>query len=462
MFFDPSTTGLVVLGASQFNFCPDHDRVVFRLAQESVIKYFRDPRLGLGLREKTIFNGFDRDEEKGHLLFDLIRFMGQFPFADLFVYVCSHGFAYRQNFLKIFLKNSRNDDMDSFLDFEEFIAKIMDESKARVYCIVDCCGSGVIHKNSTRLKISPPHASYLTSENQLALPKTGITIITSNNMRRPGTVVARDDHPSMNAPLFSHVLLELLQNGTSNLPGEGLRFEDLHRHICERIPTVICELNKELEDADRPLISDVHDTYLSEYSDRPVFDGESGNLLSTIGAFPNNHPNHRVLTGISRTVRHLYSIKYLQYDRIEELEGRLEKQEAINSKLEADNKALREELDQQYAKFAQLKGDDEVLRNECEAKDATISRMTMEYEAMGQKCKLLDDNILRLADENIRLGSECEERARALSESEARVRTISRKNATLERFARRVRRGMVYIIVGLAIAVVCYLVYLVR
>ena len=302
MFLDPEKSALIVLGASVFADPAYSDRKVFASAKESMIDYFLDPWKGLGLRDSHVFDGFDADNKKNDIISEMNDFLRKKSLDDVFVYICSHG-QKRGKHLNILLRTSEEGNFDSELDFEYFIDKLQMEVKCRIYCIVDCCDSGVIHESSTQLNIP---------DETVVPPKMGITILTSNNRETIGRVIAADNLDKIDAPLFTHILLQVLEKGEKKLPRDGIAFEHIWKCIRERIPEVIRDLDlgserqdmtKETcgphgEDAD--LMQDSHRTNIPDVSDRPQLnyrpghDGneDSGRKLSQICVFKNNsYPN---------------------------------------------------------------------------------------------------------------------------------------------------------------------------
>jgi len=332
MFFNPAKTGLIILGASDFQHDSGLNRTVFKNAHDEIINYFRSPNKGLGLHNKNIFDGFDLRSPKGELILDIDRFLSERELADVFVYICSHGYV-DGRYLRFFLANTIVNDEDTTVNFEKFIDRIEQASGCRVYCIVDCCSSGVIHRNSPEIVISPEAAAYVSNAETLALPKRGSVILTANNSTNVGTVYAHDDLPGVELPVFSHCLLQLLNEGSAERAGYGLSFEQIQTDLASGIPIFLEELNKE----DGVEINDIHGTHVPQFSDRPLLDAEkNGNIISRIGVFPNNDARHDLVSRVSRSIRINYDRVSRQWDRITELENEIDPIKQKNEELQKE------------------------------------------------------------------------------------------------------------------------------
>ncbi|MDA5558691.1 hypothetical protein [Shimia sp. MMG029] len=343
MFFNPAKTGLIALGASTFPNETDLDRQVFLNASERVIDYFRDPRKGLGVVNRNIFNGFNTDFDKPALLLKIDQFISTRDLSDIFVYICSHGYA-DGDYFRFLLKNSQTSDEDTCVNFERLIERIEDAASCRLYFLIDSCASGVVHRRSPELPLSPEAASYLSSSDTLALPRLGATILTANNSTAIGSVYAHDELDDFDLPIFTGALLNLLNDGNLNRAGFGLSFSQLSEELSDRIPNLIAQINEKNIKTGSEQLSDDHGTHTPQCSDRPVFDSQNGNLISRIGVFPNNDPNHLLISQISRRVRISYSREVDQFERIEHLEAEIDPLKDRISELESDTKIAQEKI----------------------------------------------------------------------------------------------------------------------
>lgn len=334
MFFNPAKTGLIVLGASEFNHEPELNRKVFRNARDAAISYFRSPSKGLGVHGKNIFDGFNQDVSKGDLILKIDQFLSERELADVFIYICSHGVS-QESILRFFLASSTPDDEDTWVNFERFLDRIEQTALCRIYCVVDCCASGVVHKHSPDISIPPEAAAYISNAETLALPKRGSVILSANNAANVGTVYAHDSLPGVDLPLFSHCFFELLNTGNPSRAGFGFSIEQIHEDLTHRVPDAIDKVNETLRNEGLETISDEHGTMVPEYSDRPVFDSVNGNTISRIGVFPNNDARHELASRVSRSIRINYDRVSRQWDRIQELEAVVEPLEAKIESLEA-------------------------------------------------------------------------------------------------------------------------------
>jgi len=383
MFFNPAKTGLVVLGASEFSQEPELNRRVFRNARDEVVSYFRNPSKGLGLHSKNIFDGFDLDLPKGELIQKIDQFLYERELADVFVYICSHGKS-QESILRFFLSNSAPDDEDTWVNFERFFDRIEQTALCRIYCVIDCCVSGVVHRHSLEISISPEAAAYVSNAETLALPRRGSVILTANNAANVGAVYAHDSLPGVDLPLFTHCFLELLKNGNASREGYGLSAEQVHDDLLQRIPETIGRINEDLQNQGLDTISDEHQTMVPEFSDRPVFDTENGNIISRIGIFPNNDARHELASRVSRSIRINYDRVSRQYDRIQELEAAVEPLEARVESLEAEIRRLNTEEVEPRSQYI-------------ESLEAEIRRLnTDEVEPQKQKIESLEKTKIKI------------------------------------------------------------------
>lgn len=323
MFFDPANTGLVILGASQFQEDPgDNNRAVFRNAYVEILKFFKNGRLGPGLHTRNIFDGFDQDVEKGELIGRLERFLEKKRFDDLFVYVCSHGLR-DGDFFGIQLVRTDTNNPDTYIRFMRLRDQLTEITKARVYFIIDACFSGLAHESIDLPKISPEALQYATGIRGDMLPDGGVCVLTSNAPSQVGRTIADDERSDISLPLFTHELLEVLQNGAEDQSEYGLSIDHLRTLLDTKIKKRLIE-NGDWDEG-QPRADTPH------FSDLPRLEPGKVGLLSRLFLFQNNHEAKYLVNEAARRFRGFYS----RMERKEELLGKREEQlEELRSKLE--------------------------------------------------------------------------------------------------------------------------------
>jgi hypothetical protein len=330
MFFDPANTGLVILGASQFQEDPhDNNRAVFRKAYEEVLKFFANGRLGPGLSSRNVFDGFDQDLDKDELIGRLERFIEKKRFDDLFVYICSHGLK-DGAFFGIQLVQTDTKNPDTYIRFSRLRDQITAITKARVYFIIDACFSGLAHEKIDLPKISPEALQYVTGIRGDMLPDGGVCVLTSNSPEYVGRTIADDGRSDIFLPLFTHELLEVLKKGAVGQSEYGLSIDHLRTLLDARIEKKLLE-NGDWEEgkprADTPFFSDI-----------PRLEPGKVGLLSRLFLFQNNHETKYLVNEAARRFRGFYS----RMERKEELLEKREKQlKELTSNLERTEDAKR-------------------------------------------------------------------------------------------------------------------------
>ena len=424
MYRDPGKIGLVILGASEFDHYPKLRRKAFRNACKRVKDFFLDADKGPGLSERTIFEAFDLDAEKKEILSRMQRFIDNTRIEELFLYLCSHG-ADDEGRLKILLKKSRNidhnepeklidnSDWESYVDFNSLIVDIISTSEecGQIYCIVDCCFSGYAHnKKFERQRYSDYH--YPDNE-EIAESGDfrGAAILTSNNKEVPGGVIASDDLPGIEVPLFTHILLQLLWEGVPNQYGDGFAFEHLHALADDRIPATIDKINEGSKET-APIVSDKQrKACVPEVSDRlvdSVTTPERVTLPSRVRVFANNHSQYVVKAAYARRMRRLRKKARENNEEHKRMEDTIEDMSLKNENME---RRINEQLD----RIGEMQGEIDSLRSEKREMESIMtaqSKRVQEMEIDIAKSKIekeeTKDHIIEYKSENESLMQEKE------------------------------------------------------
>jgi len=430
-----------------------------------MIDFFCDPLEGLGLFH--VFDRFDAEITKNDIIKEMTNFLQNKSLDDVFVYICSHGYK-KVGRLHILLRTTQEDDPHSHLDFDDFIDNLRKEANCRVYCIVDCCESGIVHEDSTRLDI--PETA--------VLPKAGTTILTANNRKTPGSVIAEDNLRGIDAPLFSHLFFQVVKKGEKKLPKDGISFEHICQCIRERIPKLIRDLNlaserqntaKETcglhgEDADL-MQYDRHRTNIPDCSDRPYHQKEIGKKLSQVLVFKNNaYPN------MSRDMRNFFRQmrpKQLQFvgiqnETIKKQNDEIRSLKISYSTMKKDSQStietLRDEISTLEKKESILNeriiSMDEEFDNQIGTLKSTISKLRNETSELRTENQLLrvSEEMLEAAGEGLRARIDLFERENGnlkseiiamnnkMKESESEIRKLRKVGSELAWNAERSRR----------------------
>ena len=297
MFLNPETTGLIVLGASEYEREQSHTRQVYLEAKESIIEYFQNTAYGLGLDSKSVADLFNLNEPVQSIAGKVTAFIGGTRLEDLFIYICTHGFhddnervLYEEGspeppHLYLLLSQSRTTNVRSCLDFEALVTVIRRSFTGRAYYILDCCCSGVVHEAGPYQRPDgdePPRQ--IAGVKTFPPPETGEAFLTANNRLNPGEVVARDDLAEiLSTPLFTHALLAVLRNGARDPASPFLSIEQLCRDIGERLPEAIERVNQHVNNHEP--INDEFSSMRPDCSSRMIANDAP---LSRVEVFPNN------------------------------------------------------------------------------------------------------------------------------------------------------------------------------
>lgn len=416
MYRDPGKIGLIILGASEYDHVPEHGCKAFKKAREAVKSYFLDCELGLGLSDRTIFDGFDMDAEKHEVLFRLYKFVENTRIDDLFIYISSHG-TFDNDRLKICLKKSRNmdnNDMDTFvdngdwesyIDFENLVERIrMKTSSKRIFCIVDCCSSGLVHKRKFSCEQFSEYHYLKNEEIRETDDVCGIAIITANSEETPGTVVASDDLPGIEFPLFTHVLLQLLKEGVQKIYGDGFAFEHIYALALDRIPKLIDEINDGNDEAG-PIVSDMQrKSCVPGLSDRmdDSIDNPQVILPSRVCVFPNNHQQHHAKAASARKARERFRVQ-------EELSETVADLDKKNKALEVENRELKNRINDELGRSSEMAKVISSLEFEKETIDRLTTAQSERLMEMKKDIGNLTEGISDLTVENEKMKTEVSE-----------------------------------------------------
>ncbi len=165
---------------------------------------------------------------------------------------------------------------------------------------------------------TPVLIGYISSADSSHLPRSGLSVLTSNNYENSGPVLADDNLSPIESPLFTHELVKLLRKGKRRDQKFGFSMHALRETLEVRIKETLEFINrKELIAFSRPEVTDLTD-----------FDNASVAVLSDVGIFPNNDPSNALIIKAAKKVRLTHShIKDLN-EQILELQKSLEESDA--------------------------------------------------------------------------------------------------------------------------------------
>ena len=326
MILNPSTTGLIILGASEFpNFYnPDDpveehqkpkDRLSFSRAHEDVRDYFvnqvqiptsdaaEDPVNGI----KDLFDSDLSSDDQMEAISTFVNPDGNPRFSDVFVYIVTHGEASSvkrdsnsnfvrkpKYFLKIRQSISENHEATrhrTYIDFEILHNEMDKNAQCRLYFIVDACHSGVIHLERDGSKPSFDPLKY-PEEISRDPGNRGTVILTANSTLRVGNVFGPD---RFELPLFSRAWLEILHKGIGNGHNSGLSFHLLQHEI------------------NRICFREMYNMEVAVFNTAQVGDRDFTGTdlkLSDIPVFPNMHPgNANAIRNRERVLKEKYYLE---------------------------------------------------------------------------------------------------------------------------------------------------------
>ncbi|MYF98466.1 hypothetical protein F4212_04930 [Candidatus Poribacteria bacterium] len=322
MFLNPTTTCLILLGASSFSNYNDHDRKSFSRAHDAIKQYFLRSHVGLDLLPENVHDLFNSELSATAQIDAAAQFVrNNTMFRDVFVYIVTHGTFFDNRYLLKVRNSSDKPDGsirdDTHIGFDALYQEIFGAGSMRLYFIVDACDSGAIHtphKDQVLLPLAPP-------ENQFETEGRGASAVflTANSQSNIGLVYGADDNEF---PLFTGCLLETLEGGVQEGFSYGLSFDTL-RYI----------INKHCQERTRDLEVPVSNiAQVSDRSNRPYSDEEF--LLSSFTVFPNNDQANVRFNKVAHKVRKSFrdSTRDKNIRKLTEIE---------NNRLKAENKDLK-------------------------------------------------------------------------------------------------------------------------
>ncbi len=416
MIINPSTTGLLLIGASEF----DNDNITygrksFKHSHREVKRYFADELDIPQSNRLDLFNSPSTASEQIEMIGD---FLVDNPiFTDLFVYVVSHGripgeqIDSAHGFLPppdyLLRVNMSFDDQDgdpdvgSYLSFRKLFDTTFGGGSMRVFFIVDACHSGLVHDLQLRPIVKPTSlnlpaegrrkgvseaAGHFDARKRDAMFLTATSAPTSEN---GGGLAYGADRAELT--MFTFYLLETLRKGVEGF-GAGLSFSVLSYFINEASK----EKSEELEAP----VCDV--SQVSNYNS-----ALESSPLSDEPIFPNNDEHNRLINQDARRIRRQY---------LESAREAVERQKA-------------------EAKNLQLQEENEALSGELEESTESVSRLTAEIERYKGEAGA---EIRQLQDANKALAGELEESTGSVSGLNAEVERHKGRADELERVQRRI------------------------
>jgi hypothetical protein len=345
MFLDMANSGLVVLGSSKYDNDPELNRDAFLGGSRKVLSYFKSIRDGLGIEPKNILDLFDSDDSPDHQQTAIQSFITSRRIDDLFVYIVGHGFTRNSDFY-LFQKKSVRGNISTSMNISILLQFINDFGNFRTFAFIDACESGSIHIYDSVSQVMPVLIGYISSADATHMPRSGISILTSNNRSDIGIVLADDSLNDIKSPLFTHELLNLLRNGKRKDQKFGFSINYLREILEARIKDTLVKLNR----------SDLIDTSRPEVTDLTDFDTAAIAVLSDVGIFPNNDPSNALIIKAAKKVRLTYShVKDLNEEIIElkqiiaRLEIENENKDAIIITQKTENDDLSHKMNEQKA-----------------------------------------------------------------------------------------------------------------
>ena len=380
MYSNPIKTGVVILGASQFDNFPESNRKVFANAADKATRYFKNDTSGLGIPDENILNRFNSPKLAPELLTEVLKFVeegvregGRPSFKDLFVYIVTHGVDVVDHPLCLMIKSSKDHQdgsykPDEFIEFKSLFDGIMSVAHCRVYFIVDACHSGKIAKNdlshqqdfsdgdvySNVLFPDEDVNPNVLADHEVRIER-GAVLFLSNNRDKIGLVQA-DDASVLERPMFSQMLFDILNEGKENAFSYGFSFQML-KYLCIERMEAFLATQEALPKEGRI------DPFCTSFD---VFDyrhqlGISG--LSNAAVFPNNDPTRVNRNAVARKIRIAYKNSHKAQStlsfaerRIVDLENRASANTNEISNLRKQLSDVTERLNETQTKLAVQKG----------------------------------------------------------------------------------------------------------
>lgn len=301
---DPSTTALILVGASTFENYDDDDRESFLHARNAVKGYFLRERMGLDLPEANVRDLFDSTlsaTEQIDAAAEFVRDNG--TFRDVFVYVATHGvlldkarqsengLSLREHYL-LKVRNSADTltkegpapREETYIRFRTLYREIYGAGSMRLYVIVDACESGAVHPRILE-HVVPPELVDRPIDSFSPVDRRGVAFLTANSRERLGLVYGAD---KKELPQFTAVLMELLEDGVKGGFNFGLSVSALAYLIQERGEKKALAL-------EAPVSNSAQASY-----DELAVDGVP---LSDVPIFPNNDVENAKFNALTSRVR---------------------------------------------------------------------------------------------------------------------------------------------------------------
>lgn len=336
MFLDPSTTGLIVIGAHSFTNSHEHDRALFKTGVDNIIDYFSSNKIGFGIAGRNILNLFDYPGTPNDYRIAIDDFTSGSLFSDIFIYICSHGFSYHGNLYVMVADSVVSDGLDHQIETSINVRTIADLAKknnnggSRVYVIIDTCYSGCVHE--VRSSLDAALVETLTDANTVDIPRSGVAFLTANHKNNVGIVMSDDSTSDLDGPAFTHVLLDILRNGLKEGDEDerptpyGLTIRDICVAISQKLPELFKRINYDnTHGGNRPQYSD-----FTDYEARKTF------KLVDLAVFPNNIARHDLILHAARRVRLAYQLEQDQRIKIKRQNNEIKELRKKLDELKAD------------------------------------------------------------------------------------------------------------------------------
>ena len=228
MILNPSTTGLLIIGASSFrDNSEEAGRQSLLCASRRVQEYFLDPHLGLGISKDNTLNLFNSEiaaSQQSTRAFSY--FIEREEIMDIFVYIIGHGTPAPET-NSFLLRVWDSDDLEiysvngsSYLHFISLYDKLFSTGK-RLFFIVNACHSGIIHSEVEKYESEKTQEFGMNSDRR-------VVIMTSNSSEKIGPVDGKDKHE---LPHFEDGIFAVLTRGDEQLYDEGLSLQALSAEV---------------------------------------------------------------------------------------------------------------------------------------------------------------------------------------------------------------------------------------
>ncbi|MFL9826599.1 PAN domain-containing protein [Rhodoplanes sp. SY1] len=219
--------GIVVLGASTFEFHPDLDNPRFLYSAREFLKALRGNNVAAD-RKPEILDLFDRPYAPDETI-DRIADFASRPLDGIVVYYCGHGDAPRDKEYRVFLRKSKRERRNATLLSVQGLIHDVERVAIRkqLVFVLDACYSGEVIKQMSEYMDAAGAETLLRRAFADSIAHMGTAIVAAAGGEQPALAKHEDE-----LTLFTGAVVNCLRDGVSDLSGQPtLSWSDVRNFV---------------------------------------------------------------------------------------------------------------------------------------------------------------------------------------------------------------------------------------